>query len=77
MRHEKFPVAVGADPVLLELSQPIPELTGEYAQGYRRWYAMHAEGFVDALYAGAPGGLVDAIFAEMAKRAAGILRVAK
>lgn len=48
----------------------------EWRQKVDRAFAAHAERLVDALWKYAPGGLVDAIFAEICRRKASVLGVA-
>ena len=72
-----FFVADGAVPTALvfDTSPPTYDTVDGWEVRYRKAYTWNAKRFVDALQDAAPGGLVDAIFAELATRKASILRV--
>jgi len=73
-----FPHAVDKDHLTLYLNVQVPEFKlDDYEWRYRDYYDTEAARFLDALQAHAPGGFVDAIFAELAHRKAGIFRVTR
>ncbi len=72
-----FFVADGVMSTALVFDTPPPtyDTVDGWEARYRKAYIQNAKRFVDALQDAAPGGLVDAIFAELATRKASILRV--
>lgn len=73
------PVGTSEEVELLTLvfdTEP-PQITKDnYQQMYRQLYAVQASIILDAMEQHIPGGLYDALFAEMARRKASIFRVA-
>lgn len=62
--------------LVLHFAIPVTPLTEGLALHHcRRVYAEQAEEIVEAIYRCAPGGLVDAIFGELAHRKASVYRV--
>ncbi|KKN06130.1 hypothetical protein LCGC14_1080330 [marine sediment metagenome] len=71
-----FFYADGGEATTLHLDTPVTELRrAGWEEAYRDMYQGQAERFVAELLDAAPGGLVDAIFAELARRKASVLRV--
>lgn len=65
------------EPLTLVFDTEPPQLVSEnYLHQYQRLYQSQASIMLDALEKHIPGGLYDALFAEMARRKASILRVA-
>lgn len=75
----KLPKADGVRGILtLIFDRNIPDIDTRrpgWEAGWRNYYAEHAVTMVDSLQSHLPGGLVDAVFAELARRKASILRV--
>ena len=63
------------EPLTIKIDTPCPEIEG--GKGFERranqFYQTEAEVLVDALWKALPGGTLDRVFAEMAKRKASLL----
>ena len=75
-----FPLASDvSEPITITFGAPYPKLEdappGMWLEAARKYWRDEAVRFLDILQTKAPGGFVDAVFAELALRKAGVLRV--
>lgn len=72
-----FFFASNREPFTIVFDAEVPEIdVSDYETAYRGRYSECARRLADVLEKNAPGGLVDALFGELAARKASIFRVA-
>lgn len=78
-KADPMPRAEETTPLVLVFDGKLPEIAADeraWEEMRRKYYQEGAEALVDALQQHVPGGLFDAVFAEMARRRASLLAVA-